>query len=167
MCEETRQSRKRVINRISTVFQTFNTMVTKAWQQQLLIGPKVSESGMVEGLKEVPVGAHSQVSPPGTTVGLSYSPQRSASCPIGIHFCPSWPVRQRYCNLPEQQSGNQMFKCRSLWGTFLTQIEQEWTVAGTCTGQKKCLLFPARWKKLRIHTALAKTHRKVLTRYGG
>lgn len=88
MCEETHQPRKRVIDRINTVFQTFNTMVTNAWQQQLLIGPKVSESGMVEGLKEVPVGAHRQVSPPGTTVGLSYNPQRSASRPLGIHSAP-------------------------------------------------------------------------------
>lgn len=92
VCEETHQPRKRVIDRISTVFQTFKAMVTNAWQQQLLIGPKVSESGMVEGLEEVPVGAHSQVSPPGTTIGLSYNPQRSASRPLGIHFCPSWPV---------------------------------------------------------------------------
>lgn len=59
-------------------------MVTNAWQQQLLIGPKVSESGMVEGLEEVPVGAHSQVSPPGTTLGLSYHPQRS-SAPRGLY----------------------------------------------------------------------------------
>lgn len=76
-------------------------MVTKAWQQ-VLIGPKVSESGRVEGLKEVPMGAYSQVSPPGTTVELSHNLQRSASRTIGIHFCPSWPARQRFYNLPEQ-----------------------------------------------------------------
>lgn len=60
MCEETHQPRRRVINRISTVFQTSHTMVTNAWQQ-LMIGPKVSESGMVEGLEEVLAGAYSHL----------------------------------------------------------------------------------------------------------
>lgn len=102
MCEETRQPRRRVIDRISTVFQTFHTMVANAWQQQLLIGPKVSESGMVEGLDEVPVGFYRQVSPPGTTAQLSYNPQRSASRPLEIHFWPSWPIRQTFYSLSEQ-----------------------------------------------------------------
>lgn len=88
MCEETHQSRKRVIDKISTVFQTFSTMVTNAWQEQLLIGPKVSESGIVEGPEEVPVGAYSQSSPPGTTAELSYNPQDLPPPPSGYTSAP-------------------------------------------------------------------------------